>query len=238
MKSFDELTDDEVVELTDELVNYYIDRECAEEGIKLLPPGGPPIKPNKGTTEDDLELYEIAGHYFRDRDEANSIAFALGQAKTRMTLDYISGPSYRKKAVPASDPVSGVSLVRVLSQERHAQLAQLINEQEAELKTFNDRQREYDKIVQARQTVVTRVHARVREARNALRRREDLAAQFERYLTLANGDRLVAARFLRRAEPDVDQILPNLPVELSTPEIGYRAEPEPVAVLPEDDIPY
>lgn len=240
MKNFDDLSDAELIALTEEEIRYYIDAQCAEEGIRLLPPGGPPVKPDKGTTADDLELWEIAGHHFRDRDDAERVAIAIGQTKSRMSLEYISGPSYRKKAVPATDSVSGVSLVRVLSQERHAAMAQLIEEQEQALKTFNERQREYDKITTERARIVTYTHDKLNKARLRHQRRENLKTQFARYIELARGDREIAARFLAKAEPDAREVLAG--EDIPWPETEYQrtgtavASTAPIQTVDVDDV--
>lgn len=214
MKNFDDLTNQELVNLTDEQVNYYIDVGCAEEGIKLLPPGGPPIKPDKGTTADDLELWEVAGHHFREREDADRVASAIAGARSRVSLEYISGPSYRKRAVPATDSVSGVNLVRVLSQERASELSALIDEQERSLANYNKLSSEYDTTVRARRNIVNHIREKIEKAAQKIRRKEQLQSLFERYIELANGDKFMAARFLRKAEPDVDEYLEGLPTEV------------------------
>jgi ElaB/YqjD/DUF883 family membrane-anchored ribosome-binding protein len=211
MKNFDDLTNEELTNLSSDEVNYYIDVECAEQGIKLLPPGGPPTKPDKGTTADDLELWQVADNYFRDREDAERVSAAIAASKSRVTLDYISGPSYRKKAVPATDSVSSINMIRVLSQERAAELSALIDEQERVLGEYNKRSTEYEKIVRERRNVVNSIRERIEKAAQKVRRKEELSRIAARYVELANGDKFMAARFLRRAEPDVDEYLIDLP---------------------------
>jgi chromatin segregation and condensation protein Rec8/ScpA/Scc1 (kleisin family) len=102
-------------------------------------------------------------------------------------------------------------MIRVLSQERAATLSALIDEQERSLAEYNKRSTEYEKIVRERRNVVNSVRERIEEATQKVRRREALGELAARYLELANGDKFMAARFLRKAEPDVDEYLTDLP---------------------------
>ncbi len=209
MKNFEDLSHEEKANLTEDEVNYYIDLECAERGIALLPPGGPPIKPDKGMTADDLVLFEAGGQYFTDPADAGAVCATLNACKSRVVLNYISGPSYRKYAEPATDPVtSGQSTA--LSQELRAKLSSLIEEQERAADEYKKAQQAYDSIVSKRRDVVDEIRGAIATSRRNMARKSELATKFSRYIELAGGDKLVAARFIRQAEPDVADYLPEL----------------------------
>lgn len=235
MKDFDSLTHEEKAELTDEQINYYIDRECAERGIALLPPGGPPVKPDKGVTADDLALFEVGGFYFISSADAHEVAEAINKAQSRVELNYISGPSYRKYAEPSTTLVQPARTT-ALSQELRAKLGSIIETQERAAKEYQEEKAAYDKIERNRKSVVDEIREAITTSRRRMARKSELAIKLSRYVELAGGDQLIAARFIRQAEPDVVEFFPELRVDQEYRMVTEKA-PEPMPE-PDDDITF
>lgn len=229
-KAFDQLTEAELVALSENDIQRYIDLACAEDGVALLPelPEKPPTK----AVPDDLTVYEVAGMLFFDAGEANEVAAAINLARTRVLAKYISGPSYRRTVEPAVDPVNVTSL-QILRPETAAQMRALIEAHEAEVKRYNELKTAHDKITRARESHANAIRSKVEDAWSLHRRREQRGRDYARYLELAEGNQAVAMRFLDKAYSDARELLAELPWDTL---MAWERKPEPVGVP--DDIEF
>lgn len=233
MKPFDDLTHEELIALTDEQVNYYIDRECAEAGVPLLPPTAP-VQPTIEQVSKSVTHYMVAGLRFLSEQEARRVNDAIRTAGSRRTTQYVgsrwsySGPMHD---VPDESEVT-VSIEHVHTPDEAAR-QQLANEQKADLKSaFETAKKDYDSAVSGRENVAGRVRAVVSSAWTLERRRQRLLSEYERYLPLANGDEQVAKRFLQRAHGDARQVLPTLFPD------GWNDEPAQPAAPEVDEVAF
>lgn len=241
MKPFDDLTDDELVTLRDEDVKFYIDYACAEEGVKLLPPQTP-APPTKELPPHDLTAYFIGsspGEFTTlDRDHAMRVVDAMN-SQPAIHAFYIPGPTLEQKAIQRTDPYV-INSKPLYSEAMVAKVGEQIQRFAVEKKDYDEAKADYEKTRRAREQIAERIHYRIDAAYTKDRRRRDLLALHGRYLELANGDRTIAARFLRRAHPDALDVLPDVfvGVELEPMPLPI-ADPSaaPVSVI-DDDIPY
>jgi len=210
MKAFDELTTEERAALNEEMIRYYIDRACAEQGVQLLPPGGEPIAPTLDVIADDLEVWSVGTMKFTEKADAERLLGVLNTAASRIGWRYLSGPSYRKVADPTLKDSVHLEVERILSSERAAQMRERIEAAEREKTAYGQAREAWDTITRARQAVSKEIRDAVDAAQTELYRRGALEQLFARYLELANGDRQIAARFLVRAERDAVARLPWL----------------------------
>lgn len=208
MKPFEELTDAEILALTEEQITYYIDRECAESGIALLPPE-PPTPPSGEHTADDLTTFEVEGLYFTDRADALRVMDLLNSIKTRGTRDYVRNLYSRHRFTPARQPVD-LTEFRMLSDARAAKLGDAISEFERQREQHQKDRREYDRIERERGEVSDRIRKRRREARTAEDRKAEIGRLFDRYVDIAEGNRAIAAKFLAKAHSDARDMRPDL----------------------------
>lgn len=231
MKPFDDLTHEELIALTDEQVNYYIDRECAEAGVPLLPPS-PPVQPEIEQFPKDITHYIVAGLRFLDEREARSVLDAIRNTKTRRTTTYIgsrwsySGPIH--DAVDESE--QAITIEHVHTPEMAAK-QKLANETKADLKaTFDAAKKTYEEASSGRETVADRVRRAVSAAWKLESRRQVLLSEYDRYKPLANGDETIAKRFLQRAHGDARQVLPALFPDGWNDEPAKPEEVEPAGI--------
>jgi hypothetical protein len=195
MKPFDELTDDEIVALTDERVQFYKDLACAEAGAPLSLPA--PVVPSKPEVVDDATLYMVGNLCFSDATAAQAVADLANQS-ARFDTAYISGPSYRKYAKPDTDQLT-VSPIRLLSQQTAQAMREQIETYEREKAAYQKDQQEYDKATKLRGEATSWISARIAEAHANVFERDEMRRQYERYVALAEGNTTIAARFLAKA---------------------------------------
>lgn len=234
MKPFDELTEPEVLALNDEQIDYYIDRECAEQGVTLVPPS-PPQPPTKPAPENDVTAYQIAGILVTDMSEAQRLRDCIAGLKTRGGDGY-SYPTYRHyfKAEDTSEPIA-ITPISMMSEARVVANKTALDEHEAQKKVYDKANEDYQKAVTGRDRVARAIRERLSEVREKDWRRQELQALYDRYLPLANGDRTIAARFLRKAHHDAPEFLPNLFVGIDEEPARELMAAGPIS---DDDIPY
>lgn len=209
MKDFKELSEPELLALTDDDIARYLDLEAAEQGVPLLPP--PPVAPTKSADNTpDLTVYTIAGLTFTAKSEALDIRDAIFKTKTRVLLQYASGRytySGPMKAVPDDDEPT-ISDSKVFSEyDADKRAASLAAQNDADEEHRKAREA-YDRIVTWRQTARQPIVDAINNARRFEARRLFLTNEHERYLQLAGNNRRIAARFLAHAHPDAEERLP------------------------------
>lgn len=207
VKRFEDLTDEEILALTEDEIRLHIDYECAVAGAPLLPPEPGPA-PEKPKAEPDVEVFTVGDINFKTIEEANEVA-RLANGLDRYALAYVSGPGYEKKVTPDRDDVT-IETSRHYSPERYEEVRDDLDAyQEAKREHFW-RQTAYRDAERERQQVRDWIRERVSDVRQTEAERQDMRARFERYLDIADGDRATARRFLSEAHPEARELLPHL----------------------------
>lgn len=208
MKPFVRLTEAELLALSDDTVQRYIDYECAEAGVPLLPASAP-VAPSSDAVADDLTVYEVAGILFPKREDAEKVRDLIAELEHGQ-FRYLSGPSYRKRYEPSSCADVAVQSQRLLSPTKAANLRAVIERAEREKKAYQDQKTEYDKTLRARNEIAEHIFAKIEEVRENQRQRDALMQEYQRYLELAAGIKSIALRFLKAARPNAEELLPDL----------------------------
>jgi len=234
MKPFDELTDAEILALTDDQIDYYIDRTCAEEGVALVPPTAPPA-PTKPPIENDVSAYKVAGVILTSMGEAERLRDVLRTMTSRVEVGYGGGRHWRQIAKPVTDPID-VDPVSYLSERRAAEQNEAIIAFEEAQKQYQTDKAAYDKAVEGRERVGAHIQSEVRRVRREDYERQELLREFDRYVALADGDRRIAWRFLCRVRSRAEALLPDLSSELGGPDVVCASAEAVVAVG--DDIQF
>jgi hypothetical protein len=203
MKSFHDLTDAEVLALTPAEVERYIDVECAQQGVPLLPPE--PIEPEYDPEpEADVIVFSISGvsYSFTDRDAAVAIAAAVSGANRVDT----AGTPARISPVPSYYEDAGeLKEKRVLSEAAYVTARAVIEGNQAKKDCYEEAVKEFKNARTRRAEVAEEVYERRREVTDKAARKTFLDTQYARYLDLAGGDSAVATRFLIDAYPDATE---------------------------------
>lgn len=229
MKAFEELDHNELISLTEEEIQFYIDRECAVAGVPLLPPS-PPDPVEIPQIEKSITHYLVGGLRLTSRDEAEQLAALIGKLKTRRSLKYLgSRYSYKDPTHDAADPNEyTIGQERVFSMsEAAAQKAE--NDKLGQRKaSYDTAKKEYDAALTGRMNVGEGIRRIVDDAHSLQYRRQRLLAELERYRPLADGNEHIALRFLARAHREAPDVLAHLfvGVELDPPMAANPAEEE------------
>lgn len=206
MRSFEDLSDAEVLALSDEQVNRYVDLACAEAGVPLMPPL--PVEPMPITLTPDVSIYIVGDFCFYNSDDAFRVAELVNSLR-RCTLQYVSGPRYERVVRPAEGELI-VTPSKNFSVENWDRVKNDANRYTEQKKAYDLELAEYNKTSKARTDIAESIHERRGRVLADERRRQTLRAHFERYLTLADGNREIAARFLQAAHSDAPVLLPDL----------------------------
>ena len=227
MKRFDDLTDAEVLALTDEDVERYIDLACAEAGVQLLPekPGPAPEKPDETR---DATLFEVAGQSFSTMEDAESVMKMIN-GLTRLDTNYLAG-NYKDQYVSGSQSDVSITTNSVYSALRWHGIKEEMEAYAKAKKGHDSVVSSYKDCVRERNNESNSVRERVEEVHANAHEAGRLRRHLERYIELADGDVEVARRFLLNAYPDAKEYLPE---EFPEDCEEFTVE-EPVAVTKED----
>lgn len=197
----------ELLKLSEKDIQQRIDTACAKAGVRLLPPL--PEKPVEPTTEKDLSVYSAGGRQFTDREEAQAVCTAINAAKTKVSTEYIGGaykwgsPQYAK---PDNDNISEVSTSMVFSLETADRVREDWKHYYALKDEYDEAKKDYDAVLEQRESIEEEIRGPVREAAKHERRRALLASEFRRYEEIADFDDSIAYKFIHDAYPDVAEL--------------------------------
>ncbi len=206
-KTFAELSHDDLLALTDEQVNFYIDLECAEAGVRLMP-AEHPRAPDPAVPDVKRKLFAVSGLLFEQKEDAEQVA-RLASTFRRYHQTYRPGRDYLQWVEPAPDPV-GVGETPQVDRHLYETHRLRLDQHTAEMKAYQDAKTEYDQIGEKRAEVHQRIRQRREDARATERRRQAIRGEFERYMELAEASPRVARAFLVKAYADAQQVCPEL----------------------------
>lgn len=223
---FEELSDEQVLLLTTEDVERWIDVECAFEGIPLLPER--PVEPLDVKIVPDVTVHEVSGMFFDTADDARK-AIEFLDGLSRCELGYVHGPRFERIYKGPAQPLS-ITSHRVFTQAAWNQIAAVANAAAEKKTEYNTRWNEFEKIDRQRKSVVERIRNRQEEISRKEFARQRMRGNLTRYMELAKGNRVLAIRFLKDAYPNAAELLP----EIDEPLVGPDASIPPRAYAPAD----
>jgi hypothetical protein len=197
MNDFQNLTDEQVFQLTAEQINFYVDLECAKEGVLLLP-DKQPVEPQLDKPQPDTLVYEVGNFYVTSAEEAATLLEALQKVKL-VRLDYESSTGYDSKYIKRLDTEVEAKPIKCYSPEVFADIRKSLAEYTLAKNTYTREYNEYREIVKKREAAAQWIWDRVEEIREKHVSQERMNKEFQRYLVLANGDKEIARNFLKNA---------------------------------------
>ena len=205
MKRIWDLSEGEVLALTDEQVARFVDIECAHEGAPILPehPGQKPVAEDP---EPDQTLYSVTGvsYYFTDKSVADTLSAALSGASRFDTRKFgnvtvaIEPPSYAGDA-------GAVNTHLVVSMRAHDAHRDAIQANANLLGQWESDIRDYESALRKRHDAAQGVYNVINEARETAALLQRLEAALAEYVSLADGDEAIALRFLYKAYPEASE---------------------------------
>lgn len=210
MTRFNDLTDAEVLALTEEQIAYHIDYECADSGAALLPPDPGP-EPEKIKDMKDAAAFDVCGVLFTNREEALRVAEVLASCAIFETR-YVGNDWSQQVLVRVAESPEAKS-VRYYTANGWEAAKALVSKYNAAKKAWDEAVSEYNRIVKERDSATEWIRNRVAEVRNEEWKRQRALNDYQRYVELADGDERIARRFMLKAQPDADKYLPPLCAE-------------------------
>lgn len=195
-----QLTEHEKTELTDEQVQFYIDLECATQGIQLLP--DEPIAPNKPKIPFDLNYVTVGDISITSK--AGKDIFDLIRNSTVYKKDYGSD---EVKEIDSKDyNYPKLTEEQGISSKTYQKHKEELQEYNRLLNIYNTKYLEYTTIYEQRKTAQDFIYNELQNARDFINTKVYLNNRWERYLELADGDSDIAKKFMLHAYPDTDLI--------------------------------
>jgi len=225
MKTVNDLTDSELVALTETELENLIDIACAEKGIALLPPE--PVPPQEPTIPYDIVAYVVAYHEFEHREDAEAVAAIInGKPRAKYESSY---PRYENHFVGWSiqDRVH-VEEKSILSLPQQLATKAVREKYKTDKQAYDKQYEEYRKILGEREEVGYEVRQRHWNAQKRQHERERHRANFAHYLKMAGGDQSIAFRFFDSAYHSALIDFPELRAEFDPPR--YEPAVEAAAV--------
>lgn len=221
MKKITEMTEQEILALTEEDVQKMIKFRMMEKGIKIM---DKPKFPELFEIEPaDLKVYIIPfleGFAFLDIEEANAVSEALLNAKTLHKVEYDwnkMGSDYKylvkkEKYTYSSSPDFSVNLNFVYTNELYNKISGFATQNKVMKEQARKDQEEYDALLRESSEIVSEICERVEEVRGKFDRLNRLAYKFATdYYPLSDHNEDMAIKFMAKAydlnEDDKEYIL-------------------------------
>lgn len=223
MKKINEMTEQEILALSEQDIQNMIKFRMMEEGIKII---DKPKKPELFEIEPaDKKVYVIPilnGYAFTDFAEAQKVSEALQNAKSFRKVDCDwgkLGSDYQyleKKKRYTFDPSGdfGVNEVYVYSNELYAKIVDFAVQNKAMTKQVEEDLKAYDDAYAAASDITLEIRERVEEVREKAARLERLMQKFaDDYYPLSDNNEDIAIKFMEKAysltEDEKKHILEN-----------------------------
>ena len=215
MKNINEMTEQEILALTEEDVQKMIKLRMMEEGIKIM---DRPRVPELFEIEPaDLEIFTIpilSGFAFTNMEEANAVAKALIKAKTLRKVDYDwkkMGSDY--KYLVKQDRYSfygdsdfSIQTNWVYSNELYNKIIDFAVQNKSMKEQAEKDQKEYENQLQESSGIVSEIRERVKEVNMKYERLESLVWKFATdYYPLSDNNEDMAIKFMSKAYSLTDE---------------------------------
>lgn len=209
MKKINEMTEQEILALSEQDIQNMIKFRMMEEGIKVI---DKPKKPELFEIEPaDQKVYVIPvldGYAFTDFAEAQKVADALREAKSFRKVDYDwnklgSNFKYLEKKDRYTYNNEGdfsISEISVYSSKLYANIVDFAAQNKAMEKQVEKDIAEYDNAYAAASDITLEIRSRISEVREKHERLERLMRSFVNdYYPLSNNNEEMAMKFMSKA---------------------------------------
>ena len=202
LKPFEELTDQELVELTDDMVEVYVAKACMEQGILRPPKPEPPLYAD--VLEPDVMVYGVHAGYrtlFHCSTHEDAVRAISDLHLVSVENDYTAHVEYAQ-ALDVTD--WEVKSKRVYSRARYEQLKGVLEANGKKKAVYEEKheawhvgEKQAEEIRERLYDVINAAVARFEEDRQIMK-------TFAKYTELSNGDKRVALRFLLHVYSEVE----------------------------------
>ena len=230
MKGFTEMTEQEILALTEEDVQKMIKLRMMEEGIKLLDkPKVPELFEIEPADTQYFSIPLLDGFAFTDIEEATKVAEILKSAKSLRKVDYDwnrLGSEYKYLKKSERYKFNGNSDFDILSgwaysDELYAKISSFAAQNKVMKEQAAKDRKEYDEKMQEASGIISEISGRVKEVKVKYERLNRLTYKFATdYYPLSDHNEDMAMKFMAKAYSFTDEekeyILQNYKELLST----------------------
>jgi len=199
MKFHDQMTDEELVQLTEQQVEDCAKLLLAKDGKAF--PGERPTFPNvsdKLLGKEAQFIYEVSGFFFTDQEQAQEAARSLN-GSMRIESEYVGGTTYKR--MPDNDDWNKatrvgvtVEMIPVYLRSTLLEVRQLDEQNEQQKTAIKEWEADYKDYVDCKKEVYNAIYAASQRIGETRRRSEYM----EECLRLADNDKVIAQRFFER----------------------------------------
>lgn len=211
MKTFEQLNDGELINLTNEEISHYIKLKKAETGIRIINlPETPTLQP---IPEPDLETFEVLGYIFKEKEKAEEIAQTVNKylsSAFKSDYDYWNGGNNHRYAKPFDGSLETVNIVRLYSVTVYNSIKDTLASNKKISDAYKKIEQEYKEEEEKSSGIVEDVYESISKARERIQKFIDFKSRIVDYIKLANGDKDIAWNFFDKAysvEPSVKSMI-------------------------------
>jgi hypothetical protein len=206
LKTFEQLTDNELIALTQEQIDWYIKLKKAEAGIRIV--ARHKLPELREIPAQDMVLYDICKFNFINREDAEEssklINSKIGNAY-QTAYDYSAGYD-RQYGKPFTGTLADVKMEKVYSETAYNSIKDILISNKKIQSSYEELKSEYDEVEEKSSEIVNNIYDKIREANGRKDLQEEYIIRIHDYLRLANGDVTIAWNFFEKAyeiEPSV-----------------------------------
>lgn len=215
MKRFIELTNEEITQLSDTQIGFYLNLACAEAGVPLRPTAQISEAPAKPDINPDVTVYQVGSFSFLDYKEAEQLINILSTFKSCVDVGYSTIPGIGW----VSDVVHDLSFDefpptiitrKKFSQAKYIETKDLRENYEREKERYETQRKKIDEWQDQVADATAYVMQRINDAREYQEKLHFFRKEYDVYLELAVGDKDIAWNFLLKAYPEVEDFKDSL----------------------------
>lgn len=202
MKQITEMTEQEILSLTDEQLENLIKYGMAEEGIKIL---DRPKEPKYfEVPAGDVIAYKVGGFdkLFIDQKDAQSASEFILSLKKNLREDSY-GKHYSLKFLTSDnygfENIGNVQPLKFYSRELIEKIEGNYSTNESLKKAYEKSLKEYNENYESAEFIREEIYDRFREVQDKYRNMEHLLNTYTGYLNIAEGNSEIAMNFLKKA---------------------------------------
>lgn len=233
MKRVYDLTEEEILSLTEEQISHYVDVECALEGIKLIPqhPGPEPVNE---VPEKDHVAYEVVGLKFLNSEDANKVLQLISPMKIyESTYHRNYDLRYLKRIEPDDYNFPKVQMKKYYKEETATSISGLYEVYKKKKETWDKLKKEYDEATNGVEGIRKEIRNHIYDVTAHARQRSDLMNEFNRYLSLSEDNPRIALNFLEKVrvleefpevKEQIDKLIHDYELQSNTQDVQIKSE--------------
>lgn len=204
MKKINELSDKEILALTDEQLDKMVKLEMAEKGIKILEnPNQPKYEELPAKTEIGYNVSGIS-YVISDKDTADKLSVALSEASKHMVNTNYVGNDYKNKYVKrlenyVLENIGKVTTEHFYDRKTLESINTVIGNNKQLEEAYTQEVSEYNEAYDAASAIREEIYGKRNEVDNKYYSLNKLKSSYDNYLQLADGNAKTAMKFLKNA---------------------------------------